>query len=269
MNGVSLTVAPGEFVAVVGPNGAGKSTLFQLITGVERPDAGQILLDGKDITGRPPEEIAALGVARTFQTSRVFPALSIWDSVRLGGHPALIGGGRHGRRMNPLAELLRAVVPGRRFRQRQASLDEQAERVLRLFGDRLWPRRDDPGASLSYANRRRLEIARALVADPILLLLDEPTAGMNPTETAELADLLAQLRRERPDMSIVMVEHKLQVVRDLADRVIVMNFGSVLVEGDPDTALQDPRVVEAYLGRPSRASGSGAEGPAEVRAVGG
>lgn len=248
VNNLSLRVAPGEFVAIVGPNGAGKSTLFQLISGVLMPDTGHIWLGNTELTGKSPERIAALGVARTFQTSRVFPGMSIWDSVRVGTQMALVGGGRFGRRVSPLYEAAMAIMPSRRFKARQAELDAKAEAVLRLFGDRLWPRRFDIAQSLSYANRRRLEIARALVMEPTLLLLDEPTAGMNPTETAELAELIAQIHAQRPEMSIVMVEHKLQVVRDLAHRVLVMNFGSAVVEGSPDEALSDPRVVEAYLG---------------------
>lgn len=254
VDNLSLRVAPGEFVAVVGPNGAGKSTLFQLISGVVRPDCGQVWLGNTELSGKSPERIAALGVARTFQTSRVFPGLSIWDSVRVGNQMALIGGGRYGRRVSSLYEFAMALVPSRRYQMRQAELDEKAEHVLNLFGDRLWPRRFDRAQSLSYANRRRLEIARALVGDPKILLLDEPTAGMNPTETAELADIIARLHADRPQMSIIMVEHKLQVVRDLAQRVMVMNFGSPVVEGTPDEALQDPRVIEAYLGRSSPAT---------------
>jgi ABC-type branched-subunit amino acid transport system ATPase component len=245
---VSFTVAPGETIAVVGPNGAGKSTLFQLIDGIIRPDAGSIRLDGTELVGREPEDIAALGIGRTFQTSRVFPALSVIDSVRVGQTPALIGGGRHGRRRNPVSEIVRGLLPlGQRAER--AALDAVAQEVLELFGDRLWPRSSDRADSLSYANRRRLEIARALVAQPTLLLLDEPTAGMNPTETRELAALIGEIATTRPDMSTILVEHKLDVVRDLASRVVVMDNGAVLVEGPPDEVLADIRVVEAYLGK--------------------
>lgn len=255
VNNLSLRVAPGELLAIVGPNGAGKSTLFQLISGVIRPDGGQIWLGNTELTGKSPERIAALGVGRTFQTSRVFPGLTVWDSVRIGVHMELIGGGRFGRRVLPFYELAMALVPSRRYKQRLAELDAKAEAALRLFGDRLWPRRLDPAGSLSYANRRRLELARALVSEPIILLLDEPTAGMNPTETAELAGIIAELHRTRPAMTIVLVEHKLEVVRDLAGRVVVMEYGSIIAEGSPSEALADPRVVEAYLGRSRRANG--------------
>jgi len=248
VNDVSFSVAPGETIAVVGPNGAGKSTLFQLINGVIRPDQGSARLDGVELIGREADEIAALGVGRTFQTSRVFPALSIWDSVRVGQTPALIGGGRHGRRRDPLSEIIMGLLPRRQTAER-AALDQVAEDVLKLFGDRLWPRREHRADSLSYANRRRCEIARALVAQPSLLLLDEPTAGMNPTETRELAELIGDIAARRTDLSVILVEHKLDVVRNLASRVVVMDNGAVLVEGAPDAVLADIRVVEAYLGK--------------------
>lgn len=247
VDGVSFAIVPGETIAVVGPNGAGKSTLFQLINGVIRADAGSARLDGTELVGLEPEAVAALGVGRTFQTSRVFPALSVWDSVRIGQTPALIGGGRHGRRRDPFTELVTSLWPRRQAER--AVLDGRAEAVLQLFGDRLWPRREDRADSLSYANRRRLEIARALVAEPLLLLLDEPTAGMNPTETRELAELIGRITAERPDMATILVEHKLDVVRNLAERVVVMDNGQVLVEGPPDEVLADIRVVEAYLGK--------------------
>ncbi len=258
VNDVGFKVAAGETIAVVGPNGAGKSTLFQLINGIIRPDSGSVRLDGVELVGLEPEAIAALGVGRTFQTSRVFPALSIWDSVRVGQTPALIGGGRHGRRRDPLSELVRTLLPQRPTPER-AALEAECEAVLKLFGDRLWPRRADRADSLSYANRRRCEIARALVAEPSLLLLDEPTAGMNPTETRELARLISAITERRSDLSTILVEHKLDVVRDLASRVVVMDNGSVLVEGPPAEVLADLRVVEAYLGK---------RGAAEARARG-
>ncbi|MBU8543793.1 MULTISPECIES: ABC transporter ATP-binding protein [Roseomonadaceae] len=248
-NEVTFTVPGGELLAIVGPNGAGKSTLVQLITGFVRPDAGRIRLGPHDLTRLPPERISALGVARSFQTSRVFPGLTVLESVLVGTQVQLIGGGRLPRAFNTLAETASVLFGLPAYAARRRLLEDRAEATLKLFGDRLWPRRDAPAFSLSYANRRRLEIARALVAEPDLLLLDEPTAGMNPTETGELADLIAQLHADRPALTIVMIEHKLQVVRQLASRVIVMNHGSVLVDATPEEALADPRVVTAYLGR--------------------
>nr|WP_209318492.1 ABC transporter ATP-binding protein [Falsiroseomonas selenitidurans] len=254
---VSFTVPGGQLLAIVGPNGAGKSTLVQLITGFVRPDAGHIRLGAREITRLAPEAISALGVARSFQTSRIFPGLTVMESVLVGTQVALIGGGRQppafGGPKPPafgvLAEAAAVLFGLPRYAARRRALEARAAATLQLFGDRLWPRRDQPAFSLSYANRRRLEIARALVAEPDLLLLDEPTAGMNPTETGELAELIAQLHAARPALTIVMIEHKLQVVRQLATRVIVMNHGSVLVDATPAAALADPRVVTAYLGR--------------------
>lgn len=245
---INLTIPKGEFVAVVGPNGAGKSTLLQMISGVIRPSSGTIHLDGREITGLKPEQIAALGVSRTFQTSRVFPSLTIFESVMVGTQAALIGGGRTPKRYGAMGELASVLFRLPAYRRREAELAGEAEAVMKLFGDRLWPRRTDQAFSLSYANRRRLEIARALVARPDILLLDEPAAGMNPTETGELTDVIRDLRARQPDMTIIMVEHKLQVVRQLADRCVVMNQGAVIVDGDATEALEDPLVIEAYLG---------------------
>ncbi len=254
LDAVSLRVAPGEFVGIVGPNGAGKSTLIQAITGFARPSAGRIAFNGSRLDGLTPEAIAALGVARTFQTSRVFPALSIGDSVLVGTQRALIGGGRLPRRFGALAEPVAALLGLPRYKAAQAEGAARAEAIMRLFGDRLWPLRSQPAHSLSYANRRRLDIARALAAQPDLLLLDEPTAGMNPTESHELADLLIAVRRRFPAMAIVMIEHKLDIVRRLAARAIVMGHGRTIIDASPQTAFAHPDVAAAYLGRHSQAT---------------
>ncbi|MBD3848155.1 ATP-binding cassette domain-containing protein [Bosea sp. SSUT16] len=249
IGGVDLTVSPGEFVGIVGPNGAGKSTLIQTITGFARPSAGTISLGGRRLDGSEPEDIAALGIARTFQTSRVFPALTIGESVRVGTQRGLIGGGRTPKRFGCLAEPIGGLFGIAGYGKAAREADARAEEILKLFGERLWPRRDRPTHSLSYANRRRLDIARALATSPDLLLLDEPTAGMNPTESHELADLLLDVRRRFPAMTIVMVEHKLDIVRKLTQRTIVMAQGKVLVDADPDRAFADPQVAAAYLGQ--------------------
>ena len=249
IDGVTFRVRPGEFIGIVGPNGAGKSTLIQTITGFVRPSAGRILFNGERLGGLSPEIVAARGVARTFQTSRVFPALSIEDSVLVGTQRTLIGGGRTPRRFGALLEPLAALAGLPAYRRAEREARVRAEETMRLFGDRLWPRRASPAHSLSYANRRRLDIARALASRPDLLLLDEPTAGMNPTESHELADLLIELRRSFPAMSIVMVEHKLDIVRRLAERTIVMGHGKVIVDDTPDRAFAHPDVTTAYLGR--------------------
>jgi len=254
---LDFTFPKGEFVAVVGPNGAGKSTLLQMISGIVRPQSGEIHLGERRIDRLRPEDIAALGIARTFQTSRVFPMLSIRDSILVGTQREVIGGGRAPRGYGALREVAAVLLRLPAYRRKVEAAEARAEEVMRLFGERLWPRRDDPSFSLSYANRRRLEIARALVSDPDILLLDEPAAGMNPTETDELIDVVLQLRSRRPDMTIVMVEHKLQVVRKLAERCIVMAQGAAIVDAAPDVALEDPRVIEAYLGRRRSAAAFG------------
>ncbi|RJG06929.1 ABC transporter ATP-binding protein [Noviherbaspirillum cavernae] len=245
---VSFSLAAGETLALVGPNGAGKSTLIQLISGVERLTHGRIYLGGRRIDRLPPERIARLGLGRSFQTSRVFPALSIWDSVLLGTQAGLLRK-PNGGLVNPLQEALGVLLALPRWRQRVEQQETLAREALQRFGDRLWPRREAPAFSLSYANRRRLEIARVLAGKPDFLLLDEPAAGMNPTETAELTELLLALRQQQPALGILVIEHKLSLVRRVADRVIVLNQGRVLAEGSPDHALNHPEVVEAYLGR--------------------
>lgn len=254
VDGVSLKLGRGETVAIVGPNGAGKSTLIQLISGVDRATNGTIHVDGVRTDRLSADRIARLGIGRSFQTSRVFPALTVWDSVLVGVQAGLIENGSGGL-IDPVTESVGALFNLPFWRRRVKAQDEAAEAALKLFGDRLWPRRDQPALSLSYANRRRLEIARLLAAAPRYLLLDEPSAGMNPTETEELTHLIIELRQTHPDMGILVIEHKLSMVRRIADRVIVLNQGRVLVEDTPDHALDHPEVVEAYLGKPRAGTG--------------
>lgn len=249
VDGVSLSLARGETIAIVGPNGAGKSTLIQLISGVDRADSGTIHVDGVRTDRLPADRIARLGVGRSFQTSRVFPALTVWDSVLVGVQARLIET-PSGRLVDPVSESVGALLGLPFWRRRVKAQEAAAEAALKLFGDRLWPRRHQAALSLSYANRRRLEIARLLASKPRYLLLDEPSAGMNPTETEELTHLIQDLRRTHPAMGLLVIEHKLSMVRRIADRVIVLNQGRVLVEDTPDHALDHPDVVEAYLGKP-------------------
>ena len=246
---VSFTVGPGQTVALVGPNGAGKSTLIQLLSGVEKPSSGHVFLDGRRIDGLAPERIARLGLGRSFQTSRVFPALSVWDSVMLGTQAGLLGRAGSARLVDPLTEVAGELLGLPAWRRRRAEAQERARAALQRFGERLWPRRDQPAYTLSYANRRRLELARVLAARPRFVLFDEPAAGMNPSETAELTDLLLALRAEQPQLGILVVEHKLSLVRRIADHAIVLNQGRILATGTPAEALDHPEVVEAYLGR--------------------
>ena len=250
--GLSLEVHEGELLSVIGPNGAGKTTLFNLVAGQDRPDAGTVRLAGHDATGAPPERMAALGLARTFQHGRVFPNLTVLDNVLLGAHPRL----RAARRGGPAMELLRALLHPPAVRQEEAALADEARAVVARFGDRLTPRLHHPTHSLSYANRRRVEIARALMLRPRLLLLDEPTAGMNQTETAEMLALLRDLKAA--GQTILLIEHKLDLVFQLSDRVLAMDDGHLIAEGPPATVRTDPAVVEAYLGHSAVGVAAGA-----------
>ncbi len=243
---VSLSVAANECVSVIGPNGAGKSTLFNLLAGTDRPDDGIVRFDGEDVTGYAPEELARRGVARTFQHGRVFGNLSVLDNVLIGAHSRLAAAKRGWPLFGALAELARALVPGAELRREDERLREEARDVLARFGTRLLPRIDEPAYSLSYANRRRVEIARALMLRPRILLLDEPTAGMNESETEEMLELIQQLRHEQ--LAVLLIEHKLDLVMRLSNRVIVLDDGKKIASGLPEEVRYNPLVVKAYLG---------------------
>jgi branched-chain amino acid transport system ATP-binding protein len=233
---LNLRLDEGEIVSLIGPNGAGKTTIFNLVTGIYRPDAGAIRFDGRDISGLAPHKITKLGIARTFQTLRLFLNMTVKENVMAAAY-----GHTHS---TPLEAVLR--LP--RARREEREIARLAEEKLAFFGSRLVGyRMDQPAYSLSYANRRRLEIARATAAKPRLLLLDEPAAGMNPAETQEMTELIGRLRTEA-GYTILVIEHDMHVVEKISDRVVALDHGVKIAEGSFDDVATNELVIEAYLG---------------------
>lgn len=222
---VSFAIAPKEIVSVVGPNGAGKTTLFSLLTGFIRPDAGEITLNGQRIDGRTPEAVCRAGLVRTFQSSKVFPQMSVLDNVTIGA-------------LSRLGNV--------------AAAKREALAIFDLFGARLHECAERPAGTLSWANRTRVEIARALACRPHLIGLDEPTAGMDPAETREIADLIVRIRNE--GTTVLVIEHDMNLVMRVSDRIVVLHHGELLMEGSPAEVRNSPQVMEAYLGTGSTAA---------------
>jgi branched-chain amino acid transport system ATP-binding protein len=232
---VSFSVVPRSIVSIIGPNGAGKTTFFNMLTGLYKPTLGRIVFAGSDVTGTRPDIITALGVARTFQNIRLFSSMSATENVMVGQHARMKAG------------LFGSILRPPAVRKEEQAVRDKAREMLGYVGleksqfDRL-------ASNLSYGDQRRVEIARALASDPVLLLLDEPTAGMNPQESARLTEFMDQVRRER-NVTILLIEHDMRVVMGVSERITVLDHGTKIAEGQPEEIRANERVIEAYLGK--------------------
>jgi branched-chain amino acid transport system ATP-binding protein len=232
---VSFRVSEGSITSIIGPNGAGKTTLFNCLTGLARPTKGTIILSQRNITGLPPHGIVRLGIARTFQNIRLFGGMSVLENVMVSQQLRMKGG------------FIKAIMRGSGFISEEKAAMEKAMEFLGLLG--LEESAEVASRNLPYGDQRRLEIARALATEPVLLLLDEPTAGMNPQETSEIMDLIRKLRVL--GKTIILIEHDMRVVMGISETIIVLDHGAKIAEGPPEMIKKDPLVVEAYLGRGS------------------
>jgi ABC-type branched-subunit amino acid transport system ATPase component len=237
VDGIDFVANQGEIVGVIGPNGAGKTTLFNIVTGFYDPDEGTIEFDGHNLAGLKPNQITRMGIARTFQAVRLFPNMTVLENAMVGQHSRTSSG------------VTGAVFGLPATRREEEVIREKAREMLAFFGRALTGAREDQlAAELAYADRRRLEIARAMATEPKMLLLDEPAAGMNPNEKRDLIKLIGRLRDER-GYAVVLIEHDMSVVKGISDRVVALDYGQKIAEGTYDEISSNERVIEAYLGK--------------------